>query len=75
MSRLVPSVSDALVNYQPNADHIAGGIIMARGDSDIDDRKSELHQRHHIGVREHRGFVSIHTDRSARPISVSVLLK
>ena len=36
-----------------------GGVIVAWGETDIDDPGSELHERHRIGVRSDRGHHSV----------------
>jgi hypothetical protein len=40
-----------------------GGVIFAWGNSNIDDEKSELHQRHEIGVLSADGYFSINTGK------------
>lgn len=52
LTRMVPALAD-LPDTDPLADGvIAGGFIVARGRSDIDDSQSQLHQRHAIGLQE-----------------------
>lgn len=38
---------------------VKGGVIVAWGETDIDDPASELHERHRIGVRTDRGHHSV----------------
>ena len=40
-----------------------GGVIFAWGETDIDDGKSELHQRHQIGILAADGYFSINTGK------------
>ncbi|PWK57296.1 hypothetical protein C7455_11221 [Roseicyclus mahoneyensis] len=61
LSRLIPGVSDLLA-YKNNTT-VGGGFIMAVGESDIDDRKSGLHERHQIGVEHHDTWVSLSTGK------------
>jgi hypothetical protein len=60
-SGLIPGVLDLLA-YKANTS-VGGGFIMAIGDSDIDDRKSGLHERHQIGVERHDNWVSLSTGK------------
>jgi hypothetical protein len=43
LSKFVPDIHPVMSACDPNADDVVGGIIMARGKSDIDDAESELH--------------------------------
>jgi hypothetical protein len=42
---------------------VTGGIIVAWGDSDIDEPHSELHSRNAIGVYDHDGYLSVDTGK------------
>jgi hypothetical protein len=42
---------------------IRGGVILASGETDIDDPESGLHERHAIGVRSIDGYHSINTGK------------
>jgi hypothetical protein len=42
---------------------VTGGIIVAWGDSDIDEPHSELHRRNAIGVFDHDGYLSVDTGK------------
>ncbi len=57
LSKLVPSLEHLRV------DSVAAGVIVAWGDSDIDQPDSELHARHAIGVHDHDGYFSIDTGK------------
>jgi hypothetical protein len=59
MASLVPS----LQNVDPEDVHVRGGVIFAWGATDIDDRESELHQRHEIGVHTYGRYHSINTGK------------
>ena len=63
LSQFVPSIHDVFAGCQVSGDDVAGGIIMARGTTDIDDRESELHQRYKIGIQEQNGYMSIDTGK------------
>jgi hypothetical protein len=43
--------------------HADGGVIFAWGASDIDDRTSELHRRHEIGITGADGYFSVDTGK------------
>jgi len=60
-SELIPGVLD-LLQYKDTT-RIGGGFIMAIGDSDIDDPKSALHERHQIGVEDLGNWVSLSTGK------------
>ncbi len=44
-------------------DGVKAGVVMAWGESDIDQRDSELHRRHDIGVHDHDGYLSVDTGK------------
>ena len=70
MSRFVPS----LVDVEPVS--AAPGVIVAWGQTDIDDSGSGLHQRSAIGVHEHDGYFSIDTGKlTCAPLFASDLLE
>jgi hypothetical protein len=60
-SELIPGVLD-LLTYKDKTT-VGGGFIMAVGDSDIDDRKSGLHERHQIGIEQDGSWVSLSTGK------------
>jgi 2-polyprenyl-6-methoxyphenol hydroxylase-like FAD-dependent oxidoreductase len=57
LAELVPAVA----HLEPTS--AAAGVIVARGDTDIDDHASALHQRRDIGVHDHDGYFSIDTGK------------
>lgn len=61
LSDLIPGVLDLLTCKDKTT--VGGGFIMAVGDSDIDDRKSGLHERHQIGVEQKGAWVSLSTGK------------
>lgn len=63
LSRFVPDIQRAFEPCAPDAKDVAGGIIMARGRSDIDDTDSELHQRYRIGMQHKDGYFSVDTGK------------
>ncbi|MCB1120273.1 MAG: FAD-dependent oxidoreductase [Verrucomicrobiae bacterium] len=63
LSKFVPSIGKAFSPCKPNGSHVTGGIIMARGRTDIDDHMSELHQRYKIGIRQKGNYMSIDTGK------------
>jgi hypothetical protein len=42
---------------------VAGGIILAAGDTDIDDPASRLHTRTAVGIRSMHGYHSVDTGK------------
>lgn len=42
---------------------VGGGVVVAWGNSDIDQQSSELHRRHAIGVHDHDGYLSVDTGK------------
>lgn len=63
LSRFVPSIERVFASCEIKAEQVVGGIIMARGVSDINDSNSELHQRHRIGIQKKEGYLSIDTGK------------
>ena len=57
LSRLVPALSHLRV------DMVTAGVIVAWGDTDIDQLDSELHRRDAIGVHAHDGYFSVDTGK------------
>ena len=57
MAEIVPALADFRI------ESVNAGVIVAWGSTDIDDRASELHERHDIGVHEHDGWFSIDTGK------------
>lgn len=55
MAGIVPGLRGA----RPENVAVKGGVIVAWGSSDIDDRVSELHRRHEIGVHSYDKYHSI----------------
>ena len=52
LSRLYPALSDLPVPDFDRPHTVNGGFIVARGKSDIDDTRSQLHERHAIGLHQ-----------------------
>ena len=48
LAEIVPAVA-RLADAPPDACEVGGGVIVAWGETDIHDRRSELHERHAIG--------------------------
>jgi glycine/D-amino acid oxidase-like deaminating enzyme len=44
-------------------DSVTAGVVVAWGDSDIDQPDSALHHRHAIGVHDHDGYLSVDTGK------------
>ncbi len=44
-------------------DSVTAGVVVAWGDSDIDEPGSDLHARHAIGVHDHDGYLSVDTGK------------
>jgi hypothetical protein len=63
LSQFVPKADTVFSQCQPEAKNVEGGIIMARGRTDIDDAMSELHQRYRIGIKQQGGYFSIDTGK------------
>jgi hypothetical protein len=57
LDAIIPGIRSTRVNL------VDAGIIYARGDTDIDDRSSELHSRHDIGFRCFDGYYSVDTGK------------
>lgn len=55
------TIVKGLEKFEPMS--VASGLIVARGESDIDDPNSELHTRHNIGVNDFDGWFSIDTGK------------
>lgn len=55
MSQIVPKLGD----LKPTNISVKSGIIFAWGNTDIDDRGSELHSRYEIGVQSHGHYHTI----------------
>jgi hypothetical protein len=62
LCRIVPSLRYLPRKLIEDSD-VRGGIILARGTTDIDDPSSELHQRYQVGVRSLGRYHSIHTGK------------
>jgi len=63
LAEMAPGLRSEFEDYQPDPSDIAGGVIIARGNSDIVDRESELHQRYQIGIRQHQNYFSVDTGK------------
>lgn len=59
MATIIPGLQHA----RPSDITVKGGVIVAWGSTDIDDRGSELHRRHEIGVQSHGRYHSIETGK------------
>lgn len=57
----IPSLQELL--RTKGADRVGGGVIVARGASDIDDRNSGLHARSQIGPSAHGSYFSVDTGK------------
>lgn len=62
LSGIVPAASELLLGEADRAS-VRGGVIYARGDTDVDDTASELHERHQVGVFSHGRYHSIDTGK------------
>lgn len=61
LGELVPGL--AALGLRPEQVKLGGGYILARGESDIDDPDSGLHQRHEFGIRAEGGWISLDTGK------------
>ena len=61
MAKFIPSMKK-LIRYHLNCE-MAGGVIVARGATDIDDPQSHLHQRHAIGPISYGSYISVYTGK------------
>jgi hypothetical protein len=61
LAAYVPAVAE-LLNFTDGC-RLGGGVILAEGSSDIDDPKSELHQRSAIGPAVYDSYVSVNTGK------------
>jgi len=66
--QLQASTVAALAEHLPaiaalKVDDVAAGVIVAWGETDIDEMDSELHHRHEIGVHDHDGYLSVDTGK------------
>lgn len=59
---VVPAAERLLLDA-PETVAIRGGVIYARGDTDVDDAASELHQRHRVGPVSHGAYHSVDTGK------------
>jgi hypothetical protein len=60
LTRICPPLADISPHAARN---IAGGAIIAFGESDIDDPHSRLHQRHQIGISSWDSYHSVNTGK------------
>jgi len=58
LATVIPSIDQL-----PASGRVAGGVIFAWGETDIDDPHSGLHERHQIGPRSYDGYHSINTGK------------
>ena len=71
LDRFVPGVAETI------AQHVDAGVIFSWGQShvDVDNPRSELHERYAIGVASHDGYFSIDTGKfTCAPLFASHLL-
>jgi hypothetical protein len=61
MAKFIPSMKK-LIRYRLKCE-MAGGVIVARGSTDIDDPSSHLHQRHAIGPVSYGSYISVYTGK------------
>lgn len=61
MAKYIPSIQK-LIRYRLKCE-IGGGVIVARGSTDIDDPSSHLHQRYQIGPVSFGSYVSVYTGK------------
>ena len=61
MAKYIPSMKK-LIRYRLKCE-MAGGVIVARGSTDIDDPESHLHQRHAIGPISFGSYISVYTGK------------
>lgn len=62
LASLVPGLA-ALPRSAIDGATVRGGVIVARGESDIVDPGSGLHQRHEIGIESHGAYHSVDTGK------------
>lgn len=61
MAKYIPSV-EQLIKYGDNF-KVSGGVILAKGSTDIDDPKSYLHQRSVIGPVAYGNYITVDTGK------------
>ena len=61
-ARMVPSLRELPGVLREQA-RVAGGVILAAGETDIDDPGSRLHARTAVGVRSTKGYHSVDTGK------------
>jgi len=61
MANYVPSVAQLWKNAKHGK--LGGGVILARGETDIDDPQSRLHQRSRIGPVAHETYITVETGK------------
>lgn len=62
LAGIVPAVEDLLLR-EPASVAVRGGVIYARGDTDVDDAASELHERHRVGPASHGAYHTVDTGK------------
>lgn len=62
LAGIVPAAERVLLR-EPAAVDVRGGVIYARGDTDVDDEASELHERHRVGPFTHGAYHSVDTGK------------
>lgn len=62
LSTVMPAVG-ALSSRATRQAAVRGGLILAHGDTDLDDEATELHQRHSIGPSSSAGYHSVNTGK------------
>jgi hypothetical protein len=68
LDALATATVKALAEHVPavqglQVDLVAAGVIVAWGETDIDELDSELHRRHAIGVHDHGDYLSVDTGK------------
>lgn len=62
LAGIVPATEGVLLR-EPTAVDVRGGVIYARGDTDVDDETSELHERHRVGPFTRDAYHSVDTGK------------
>jgi glycine/D-amino acid oxidase-like deaminating enzyme len=62
LAEIIPAVAGLTPDVAESCE-VGGGVIVAWGETDIDDPASELHERHAIGPRSHGRYHSVDTGK------------
>jgi hypothetical protein len=62
LAGVLPAAARVLAEH-PGAVDVRGGVIYARGDTDVDDAASELHRRFEVGPSSHAGYHTVDTGK------------